>query len=98
MMGLEDIKIGKSYIWVDYEDWKALKEFFEHNKKEDMLERDRVIAMSDEEAYEWINSQPQGSPEFIRRRNVVYGDCGLTRAGFDINRPIKSGELICTVD
>ena len=63
-----------------------------------MTERDRVIAMTDKEAYDWIHSQPQDSEEFIRRHNVVYWDCGLTRAGFDITRPVINGELICTPD
>ena len=63
-----------------------------------MQERDKVIAMSDQGAYDWIHSQPVNSPEFIRRHNAVYFDCGLTRAGFDLSRPIESGELICTMD
>jgi hypothetical protein len=54
--------------------------------------------MSDQEAHDWIHSQPTDSPEFIRRFNVVHWDCGLTRAGFDVSRPIESGELICTMD
>jgi hypothetical protein len=58
-----------------------------------MLERDKVIAMSVEEAEAWIHEVPVDSPEFIRRHNVVYSDCGLTRAGFDINRPIRSGGI-----
>lgn len=61
-----------------------------------MLERDRVIAMTEQEAHDWIFECVPDSPEFIRRHNVVHWDCGLTRAGFDITRPIKSGELICT--
>jgi len=61
-----------------------------------MTERDKVIAMTDQEAHDWIHSQSINSKEFIRRFNVVHWDCGLTRAGIDINRPIKSGELILT--
>lgn len=63
-----------------------------------MLERDKVIAMTEQEAHDWILSVPVDSKEFWRRHNFVYFDCGLTRAGFDVNRPIRSGELICTLE
>jgi hypothetical protein len=60
------------------------------------MERDRVIVMTDEEAQAWIHECKSDSREFIRRYNVVHWDCGLTRFGLDITRPIRCGELICT--
>lgn len=63
-----------------------------------MTERERVIAMTDEEARAWMYEAPVNSHEFIRRHNVIYFDCGLTRVGIDVTRPIKTGELICTYE
>ena len=57
-----------------------------------MTERETVINFTDIEAIAWINEYPIDSPEFIRRHNVVYFDCGLTRAGVKLE-PEASGEL-----
>ena len=58
-----------------------------------MTEREMVINFTDAEAIAWINEYPTDSAEFIRRHNVVYFECGLTRAGIKLE-PTTSGELI----
>ncbi len=48
--------------------------------------------MSDEEARAWIYEFPVDSPEFVRRHNMVWFDCGLSRMGICLE-PTRSGEL-----
>ena len=59
------------------------------------MTRGEIIKMTEEEAREWIFEYPPDSVEFIRRFNMVYFDCGLSRAGITLSEPSCSGELIC---
>ena len=53
-----------------------------------------ILGMTDEETKEYVYGCALGSPEFIRRWNLVYFDYGLRRAGILNKEPIRSGELI----
>ena len=56
------------------------------------MTREEIINMSDEEARAWIYEFPVDSPEFVRRHNTVWFDCGLSRMGICLE-PTRSGEL-----
>ena len=74
------------------------------------MTRKEIIAMTEEEARAWIFQLPIDSTtwyapedpkeykEFIRRHNMVYWDCGLSRMGISVSEPTSSGELEFIID
>lgn len=54
--------------------------------------KEQILNMTEEECHNWIFEMKPNSNEFIRRRNKVYYDYGLSIAGV-ILKSTRSGEL-----